>query len=259
MLDHMRRAVLLASLGAIACSDRNATPVASTSPSTPTATSSSMTNDASTFYRNRLADELARRGEPWPGERWDARVLGAIREVPRHAFVPGLALSVAYEDAPQPIGVGQTISQPTVVAMMTQALELHREARVLEIGTGSGYAAAVASRLAGHVYTIELHEVLATSAREKLSALGYPNVTVRHGDGYAGWPEHAPFDRIVLTAAPPELPLALVEQLAEGGVLVAPVGPEGGLQRLMRYRKLRGTLVHEDLGGVMFVPMVPGD
>lgn len=218
-----------------------------------------MTHDASTFYRNQLADELVRRGEPWPGERWDPAVIAAIREVPRHAFVPGLPLHLAYEDAPQPIGCGQTISQPTVVAMMAQALELHPAARLLEIGTGCGYAAAVAARLCAQVFSVELYGALASSASERLAALGYANVTVRHGDGYAGWPEHAPYDRVVLTAAPPALPSALVDQLADGGVLVAPVGPEGGMQRLLRYRKQGGVLGSEDLGGVMFVPMVPAD
>jgi len=211
-------------------------------------------------HRLRLVAEIRRRGRPWPGIEWDPHVLEAMSTVPRHMFVPELSLAAAYRDAPQPIGLGQTISQPTVVAMMAQALELTSDSEVLEIGTGSGYAAAVVAKLARHVYTIEIHEPLANSARIKLAAAGHANVTVRAGDGYAGWPEHAPFDRIVLTAAPERLPSALVEQLAVGGVLVAPVGPEGELQRLHRHRKLpSGALTSEDLGAVMFVPMVHGD
>lgn len=208
--------------------------------------------------RARLIDEMAKR-EPWDGVRWDPRVLEVMREVPRHPFVPKASLDGAYRDAPHTIGLGQTISQPTIVAMMTQALALRGDERVLEIGTGSGYQAAILARLAKQVYSIELHAPLASDAEERLAKLGFDNVQVRAGDGYAGWPEHAPFDRIILTAAPDELPTALVEQLAEGGVLVAPVGPEGQVQRLFRYRKVRGKLVREDLGGVLFVPMVKSD
>lgn len=208
--------------------------------------------------RARLVDDIERR-DPWEGVRWDERVIEVMREVPRHLFVPQADLGAAYRDAPHPIGLGQTISQPTVVAMMTQALDLHGTERVLEIGTGSGYRAAILGKMAKEVYSIEIHEELAMEAKARLAKLGYANVVVRAGDGYAGWPEHAPFDRIVLTAAPDELPKALVEQLAEGGVIVAPVGPEGWMQRLIRYRKVKGKLVEEDLGGVMFVPMVKGD
>jgi protein-L-isoaspartate(D-aspartate) O-methyltransferase len=143
--------------------------------------------------------------------------------------------------------------------MMTQALQLRGDERVLEIGTGSGYQAAVLSRMSKHVYSIELHAPLAAEAKERLAELGFANVEVRAGDGYAGWPEHAPFDRIILTAAPDELPKALVEQLAEGGILVAPVGPEGQVQRLLRFEKVEGKLVREDLGAVLFVPMVQSD
>jgi protein-L-isoaspartate(D-aspartate) O-methyltransferase len=208
--------------------------------------------------RARLFDEMAKR-EPWDGVRWNPRVLEVMREVPRHQFVPRASLDGAYRDAPHTIGLGQTISQPTIVAMMTQALELRGDERVLEIGTGSGYQAAVLAKLAKQVYSIELHAPLASDAKQRLAKLGFDNVHVRAGDGYAGWPEHAPFDRIILTAAPDELPTALVEQLAEGGVLVAPVGPEGQVQRLFRFRKVQGKLVREDLGGVLFVPMVKGD
>jgi protein-L-isoaspartate(D-aspartate) O-methyltransferase len=182
-----------------------------------------------------------------------------MREVPRHLFVPHANLDDAYRDAPYPIGLGQTISQPTVVAMMTQALELKGDEKILEVGTGSGYQAAVLGKLAKRVYTIELHEQLANEAKDKLAKAGFSNVVVRAGDGYKGWPEEAPFDRVIVTAAPDQLPKALVDQLAEGGVLVAPVGPEGLPQRLVRYRKRAGKLDEEDLGGVMFVPMVKGD
>ncbi len=208
--------------------------------------------------RNQLVRDIARR-DPFDGARWDERVLAVMRQTPRHLFVPQADLASAYRDAPHPIGLGQTISQPTVVAMMTQALELSGTESVLEIGTGSGYQAAILGRLAKSVHTIELHAELAADAKERLAQYGYENVIVRAGDGYAGWPEHAPFDRIILTAAPEALPQALVDQLAEGGILVAPVGPEGWMQRLFRYRKIKGKLVEEDLGGVMFVPMVKGD
>jgi protein-L-isoaspartate(D-aspartate) O-methyltransferase len=188
----------------------------------------------------------------------DAAVLKVMAETPRHLFVPGASLMSAYRDAPHPIGHGQTISQPTIVGMMTQALELTGGESVLEIGTGSGYQAAVLSRLARKVYSIELLEPLGVMARGRLARLGYDNVEVRVGDGYQGWPEHAPFDRIVVTAAPPEMPPALIAQLREGGVLVAPVGEDGGPQRLLRLRKGKaGAITREDLGAVRFVPMVP--
>jgi protein-L-isoaspartate(D-aspartate) O-methyltransferase len=188
-----------------------------------------------------------------------ARVLEAMGRVPRHLFVPGVSLRQAYWDHPAPIGYGQTISQPTVVAIMTEALELRGSERVLEIGTGSGYQAAILSLLASEVYTIEIVNELAEEARARLRQLGYMNVHVRGGDGYKGWPDGAPFDRILVTAAPDVLPRALLDQLAEGGVLVAPVGPNSWSQRLLRYRKKGGRILSEDLGGVRFVPMVPGD
>jgi protein-L-isoaspartate(D-aspartate) O-methyltransferase len=179
--------------------------------------------------------------------------------VPRHRFAPGLSIRRAYEDRPQPIGHDQTISQPTVVAIMTQALRLGGTERVLEIGTGSGYQAAILARLCKEVFTIEIVPPLGEAARDRLKALGYANVHVRIGDGYLGWPEAAPFDRILLTAAPPEIPRALVDQLAEGGILVAPVGEQGEAQRLVRWTKRGGSLKKEDLGAVRFVPMVRGD
>ena len=171
----------------------------------------------------------------------DPRVLDALGTVPLHRFFEAASIEDAYLDRPRPIGLGQTISQPSVVGMMTQALELTGRERVLEIGTGSGYQAAVLSKLCAHVDSIELLAPLGEAARARLAALGYSNVTVRIGDGYRGWPDDAPFDRILLTAAPPEIPEVLIEELAEGGVLVAPVGG-GRDQRRKRIRKSGGRI-----------------
>ncbi|TVQ87097.1 MAG: protein-L-isoaspartate(D-aspartate) O-methyltransferase [Deltaproteobacteria bacterium] len=215
--------------------------------------------DKAEALRDLMTEAIEAFGEPWPGQSWDDRVLDAMREVPRHRFVPHLSLERAYEDSPQPIAHGQTISQPTVVAMMAQALELEEESTVLEIGTGSGYHAAVISVLAGQVFTVERHRPLAEQAGRRLEDAGYPNVQVRAGDGYLGWPEQAPFDRILVTAAPPELPQALVDQLRDGGVLIAPIGPEHEVQQLVRFRKDGEVLIRENLGPVRFVPMLPGD
>jgi protein-L-isoaspartate(D-aspartate) O-methyltransferase len=165
-----------------------------------------------------VSEQIAARGVK------DARVLGAMGAVERHQFVPEPLRGQAYADHPLPIGRGQTISQPYIVALMTELAEIRPGARVLEIGTGSGYQAAVLSRLAREVWTIEIVEPLAREAGERLARLGYRNVTVRVGDGYAGWPEKAPFDAILVTAAPPEIPRPLLAQLAVGGRLVAPVG-----------------------------------
>jgi protein-L-isoaspartate(D-aspartate) O-methyltransferase len=184
----------------------------------------------------------------------DARVLAAMRKVPRHLFVPPDQQKYAYVDSPLFIGYSQTITEPYLVAFMTEALELKPHDRVLEIGTGSGYQAAVLAELVQEVYTIEIVEPLAKSAEERLRRLGYSNVHVRAGDGYLGWPEVAPFDAIILTAAPPErVPPPLVEQLREGGRLVAPVG--GSEQDLIRvHRTAKGT-TEEVLLPVRFVPM----
>jgi protein-L-isoaspartate(D-aspartate) O-methyltransferase len=185
------------------------------------------------------------------------RVVEALRAVPRHLFAPGASLDDAYADHAFPIGYQQTISQPTVVAIMSDALSLTGSERVLEIGTGSGYQAAVLSRLARKVYSIEIVAPLGESARQHLKALGYANVEVRIGDGYAGWPEAAPFDRIILTAAPLRVPAALRDQLADGGILVAPLG-ERDDQVLERWTKRGHDFEREELGGVRFVPMVSG-
>jgi protein-L-isoaspartate(D-aspartate) O-methyltransferase len=186
----------------------------------------------------------------------DARVLDAIRRVPRHLFVPAASLAVAYANSPAPIGHGQTISQPVIVAIMSEALLLTGRERVLEIGTGSGYQAAVLALLAAEVDSVENIPALANEARSRLERLGFSNVHVHEGDGYAGFPDAAPFDRILVTAAPEETPRTLLAQLADGGILVAPVG-EDWVQRLLRYRKKGATISVEDLGGVQFVPMVP--
>ncbi|MFZ0430561.1 MAG: protein-L-isoaspartate(D-aspartate) O-methyltransferase [Acidobacteriota bacterium] len=185
----------------------------------------------------------------------DARVLDAMRVVPRHLFVPPELRRLAYRDSPLPIGLDQTISQPYIVALMTQLAEPKADDRVLEVGTGSGYQAAVLSRLTRHVYTIEIIPELAQRARETLAGLGYENVTVRAGDGYEGWVDRAPFDIIVVTAAAPHLPQPLREQLAEGGRLVIPVGQPGRDQMLVRYRKRNGYLERENVLPVIFVPM----
>ena len=183
----------------------------------------------------------------------DPRVLAALGAVPRHRFVPADLAGRAYADEPLPIGHGQTISQPYVVALMSQLADLSPGERVLEIGTGSGYHAAVLARLADSVFTIEIVPELADRARRTLAELGVENVVVRAGDGYRGWPEEAPFDAIVLTAAPPEVPQPLLEQLAEGGRLVAPVGE--GSQQLTVITRIGGELRRERVAPVRFVPM----
>jgi protein-L-isoaspartate(D-aspartate) O-methyltransferase len=184
------------------------------------------------------------------------RVLDAMRKVPRHTFVPEHSLGEAYGDHPLPIGHGATISQPSVVGVMSEALELTGNEHILEIGTGSGYQAAVLCRLAREVTSIEVVPELAARARRALAAIGCTNVDVKNGDGWQGLPGHGPFDRIVVTAAPDRLPPALITQLTEGGLLVVPVGPVDEDQRLERWRKTDGRLRHEDLGAVRFVPMV---
>ncbi len=181
------------------------------------------------------------------------RVLDAMLTVPRHAFVPEASRDDAYADSPLSIGHGQTISQPYIVAFMTQALEIEPHHRVLEIGTGSGYQAAVLSSLAGEVYTIEIVPPLAERAREDLARLGYGNVEVRTGNGYFGWPEHAPYDRIMVTAAPDEVPDALVQQLAIGGLMAVPVGV--GVQDLRILRRTGTGLETLRTLPVRFVPM----
>lgn len=188
----------------------------------------------------------------------DPRVLAAIQRVPRVRFVPERYRSQAYKDRALPIAKGQTISQPYVVAFMTEALRVDANARVLEIGTGSGYQTAVLALLAGHVYTIERHGSLAANAQTLLDDLGYTNITFRVGDGLSGWPEHAPFDRILATAAATDVPDAWLDQLAPDGVLVAPVGTDDEHQSVVRISRQNGGLSHERLLPVRFVAMLPG-
>lgn len=188
----------------------------------------------------------------------DKAVLDAMLRVPRHVFVPESQRPLSYGDHPLPIGDGQTISQPYVVAFMTEALELKPGDRVLEIGSGSGYQAAVLAELVKEVYTIEIIRTLGERARNTLAQLGYKNVHVRIGDGYKGWPEAAPFDAVIVTCAPEKVPKALVDQLREGGVMVVPVGLQGEIQKLVRGVKTGGVLKTESVMHVRFVPMVKG-
>jgi protein-L-isoaspartate(D-aspartate) O-methyltransferase len=187
----------------------------------------------------------------------DPRVLSACREIRRERFVPASVRAYAYRDTPLPIGHGQTISQPSLVAMMTELLATKPDHKVLEIGTGSGYQAAILAKLVRHVYSIEIVPELASSARETLTREGLTNVTVRAGDGYKGWPEHAPFDGIILTAAPPEVPQALIDQLKRGGRLVAPVGT-GDQELVVIEKDSAGKTKRRSVTAVRFVPMVPG-
>jgi protein-L-isoaspartate(D-aspartate) O-methyltransferase len=191
---------------------------------------------------------------PWP-DITDRAVLAAIAAVPRHLFVPPQYQAQAYDDAPLPIGLGQTISQPYIVALMTQALRLIPTSRVLEIGTGSGYQAAVLASITPHVWSVETLAELTGAARERLHGLGYP-VAVKAGDGRLGWPEHAPYDGIIVTAAAPEVPPPLVAQLTDTGRLVIPVGETSWNQTLWLIKKTAGRLAREFLCEVRFVPLI---
>jgi protein-L-isoaspartate(D-aspartate) O-methyltransferase len=202
--------------------------------------------------RDRMVDvQIAQRGVR------DARVLDAMRHVPREDFVEARFKEAAYEDLPLPIGEQQTVSQPFVVAMMIEAAKVGPADRVLEIGTGSGYAAAVLSRIASEVYTIERYRSLADGAQQRFAELGYANIAARTGDGTLGWPEIAPFDAIVVSAGSPGVPQPLKEQLAIGGRLVIPVGDQDRRQTLLKITRTGGdSFEEEDLGPVMFVPLV---
>jgi protein-L-isoaspartate(D-aspartate) O-methyltransferase len=184
----------------------------------------------------------------------DTRVLSAVRKVERHKFVPPSIQHLAYADSPLPIGCGQTISQPYIVALMTELCQLKDSDKVLEIGTGSGYQAAILGELAKEVYTIEILPALAERAATLLEKLGYRNIKVKCGDGYLGWPEYAPFDAIIVTCAPPEVPGALLEQLAEGGRLVIPLGDT--YQELKLIVKKQGQIEQRCILPVRFVPMI---
>ncbi|MDR3435999.1 protein-L-isoaspartate(D-aspartate) O-methyltransferase [Telmatospirillum sp.] len=200
----------------------------------------------------RLIMELRRSGIT------DTRVLSAIERVPREAFVPQPFLDQAYENTALPIGKGQTVSQPLVVALMTQALEVGERMKVLEIGTGSGYQAAVLAKLCRRVYTVERHKSLLVEAERRFRALSVNNITAVFGDGMRGWPEQAPFDRILVTAAAAEIPRLLLDQLADGGAMVLPIGAQGGDQEVLRIRKRDGKPEVERLFPVRFVPLVAG-
>ena len=183
-------------------------------------------------------------------------MLAAMGKVPRHLFVPPVLAPRAYGDYPLPIGQGQTISQPYIVALMSQWAAVKPGDKVLEVGTGSGYQAAVLAELTDRVFSIEIKPELARSAAARLKELGYGRVRVKSGDGYLGWPEEAPFDAILVTAAAPKVPPALTAQLKEGGRLVIPLGEAGGDQTLVRLRKVRGELKEEERLPVRFVPLV---
>lgn len=200
--------------------------------------------------RERMVErQIARRGIDSP------RVLEAFRSVPRHLFVPQHKREFAYSDGPLPIGRGQTISQPYIVAYMTEALELQGEERVLEIGTGSGYQAAILGELAAEVYTVERHQDLAKTASQRLQDMDYENIHVIQGDGTEGLPEHAPFQGVIVTAAAPEVPRPLLDQLDEGGRLIMPVGSRGG-QVLKLYQRREGDFSVKALSPVAFVPLI---
>ncbi len=222
-------------------------------PSGPPSADSPPPADDAHFQRLRermVADQIAARGIR------DPRVLAAMRAVPRHRFMPPDAAALAYVDHPHSIGLEQTISQPYIVARMTELALPQPSHRALDVGTGSGYQAAVLSHIVREVYSIEILRPLADRAAAALARDGYTNVTVRCGDGHAGWPEHAPFDVIIVAAAPTAVPPALIEQLAPGGRLVIPVGPTDGSQVLrVTQKRADGTLVNFDDGLVRFVPL----
>lgn len=204
------------------------------------------------FRKERLAmveDQLRRRGISSP------RVLEAMAKVLRHLFVPGSYQAAAYEDRPLPIGEGQTISQPYMVAVMTQSLDLGGGERVLEIGTGSGYQAAILAELSQKVYTVERIAALLERAKKALQEMGYQNISFRMGDGTKGWPEEAPFDGIIVTAGAPEMPDTLKSQLADGGRLVIPTGPRFS-QTLYKVTRKGEKFIEEDITGCVFVPLV---
>jgi protein-L-isoaspartate(D-aspartate) O-methyltransferase len=203
-------------------------------------------------HKIRLVMELRKSGVT------DTRVLSAIERVPREEFTPPSFRDQAYEDTALPIGHGQTLSQPTVVGLMSQALELGQRMKVLEVGTGSGYQAAILAQLCRRVYTIERHKPLLDEAEARFKKLRLHNITTRLGDGWLGWPEQAPFDRIIVTAAPPTVPQTLMDQLAPDGIIVLPLGSEKRSQRLVRIRKSESGPVEEDIAAVRFVPMVKG-
>lgn len=242
MSEEMKRIPLLLALGGAALAVKAAGP-----PASPTEKP-----DEYQSLRHRMVDhQLTAPGRDIS----NPRVLDVMRAIPRHEFVPEESRDRAYADSALPIGHGQTISQPFIVAFMTQALDPRPGDRVLEIGTGSGYQAAVLSPLVHEVRTIEIVPELAARARATLDRLGYDNVHVKSGDGFSGWPEHAPFDAIIVTCAPEDIPQPLVDQLRDGGRLVIPVGPTGGNQNIHLIEKNGDTLTTRKILPVRFVPM----
>jgi protein-L-isoaspartate(D-aspartate) O-methyltransferase len=216
--------------------------------------------DAYETQRKRMVEEIAALARETQFETGRAalagRVMAAVAKVPRHEFVPDSERRNAYANWPLPIGHGQTISQPFIVALMTDLMEVRPGARVLEVGTGSGYQAAVLAELAGTVYTVEIVEPLALDAQERLTRLDYRNVMTKVGDGYRGWPEQAPFDAIMVTAAPREVPQPLIDQLRPGGRLVVPVGGQASGQALLLIEKQPdGTITRRNVLAVRFVPL----
>jgi protein-L-isoaspartate(D-aspartate) O-methyltransferase len=213
------------------------------------------------FFRKNISDEFSEKRNSMVDQQIanrgikDHAVLEAMRTVPRHKFVLEEYLDQAYADHPLPIGYGQTISQPYIVALMTEMLQVKPGQRVLEIGTGSGYQAAILAELGAEVYTVEIIPELAKQAQDRLERLGYTNIKILNADGYYGWEEYAPYDAIIVTAAPDHLPQPLVNQLKEGGRLVIPIGPVGTVQTLWLFEKSQGELLATNLGLVRFVPL----
>jgi protein-L-isoaspartate(D-aspartate) O-methyltransferase len=215
------------------------------------------------YERARMVEQIAalarETGEETGRAILSARVMAAMGKVPRHEFMAAGERQNAYANRPLSIGHGQTISQPYIVALMTDFMDVKPGDRVLEIGTGSGYQAAVLAELAGAVYTVEIVEPLAREAKERFERLGYRNIVARTGDGYRGWPEHAPFDSIMVTAAPREVPQPLIDQLKPGGKLVVPVGGQASGQSLLLIEKRAdGTVTRRHVLGVRFVPLTGG-
>jgi len=203
-----------------------------------------------------IADEVAWTRQEIGKEALDARVMAALAKAPRELFVPAMERRFAFANGPLPIGHGQTISQPYIVALMTDLLEPRPDSVILEIGAGSGYQTAVLAELVHQVYSVEIIAALAAEAQARLRRLGYDNVFIRHGDGWQGWPEHAPYDGIIVTAAAPQLPPALLEQLKPGGRLVIPLGAPGDIQQLkVVSKRADGSVSQRDVLRVAFVPM----
>lgn len=222
-----------------------------TLPASPTSTGAPLLDPFASERKEMVSDQIRKRGVS------DPNVLSVMETVPRHEFVPAEWLTQAYEDHPLPIGYGQTISQPYIVAVMTELAQIKRGDRVLEIGTGSGYQAAILAMLTDQVYSVEIIPELAARAEATLKRLGY-NVVVKNADGYNGWEEFAPYDAIIVTCAPDHIPPPLIAQLKDGGRMVIPVGPPGSFQTLWRVHKQGDKVTTENIMGVLFVPLTRG-